>query len=655
MCGIAGSFNVADDRGLIKTLRAGIAQRGPDDGGSWQDSTHPITLIHTRLSIIDLSPMGKQPMTSAGGRYVITFNGEIYNHRDIRETLDRECRPTWRGHSDTEVLVAAIEHYGFHEALKQCNGMFALAVWDKQEKKLYLARDRMGEKPLYVGCIPGGGILFASEINSIAAAAPFNRQLNPDGLAWLLHLGYIPAPHSIFKNIIKLPQGHILEIDEHLTRQNVHPETLVRACRPYWNLAACAQAGIARQPTAAIDDCKAVLHDKLLAATKLRMEADVPLGAFLSGGFDSSLVVGMMQRLSARPIQTFCIGFREQAFDESPHAEAVARHIGTNHTTLFVTAKDALDIVETLPRIYQEPFADASQIPSYLLCKLARAHVTVALTGDGGDELFFGYDRYFKARQLWKMLGAVPFPLRKTIARILLCLPENTWDSAFRILGQSTSMPGFKLHRFASRLMGAGVHDFHRMLRSHWLNTANLVTGSTLRRGASPVPSSATLAGQCKDQQMMLDDQLDYLPDDVLVKVDRASMAVALETRIPLLDPDVVEFSWQIPFHLKADQAKGKLILREIIQDYVPLTLLERPKQGFGVPINHWLRNELRDWAEWLLGDNELKSSGLLNPVPIRQAWEQHLKGNDWSQPLWNVLMFQAWHAEQQKAYRPAQ
>ncbi|MDX1695087.1 MAG: asparagine synthase (glutamine-hydrolyzing) [Ketobacteraceae bacterium] len=645
MCGIAGAFKTTPHHQLLECLKSGIARRGPDDNGVWVDEQDRIALVHTRLSIIDLSPMGKQPMLSASERYVVSFNGEIYNHHAIRNRISQEHGQRWRGHSDTEVLVAAIEHWGFAEAIRQCNGMFAIAAWDRQEKKLYLTRDPMGEKPLYLGQLPDGGILFASELNAIAKADGFNQTLNPDGLAWLLRLGYIPAPCSIYRNIFKIPQGCYLVLDSKNDSPLTGENQLLAACKRYWDVADTARTSADSRRAANPTTTKARLHQKLLDATRIRMEADVPLGAFLSGGFDSSLVVGMMQKLSDKPIKTFCIGFREQAFDESPHAEAVARHIGTDHTTLFVTANDALNIVEQLPQIYQEPFADASQIPSYLLCKLAREHVTVALTGDGGDELFFGYDRYFKARKLWKLLGAVPRPLRTLLANMLMAVPEHSWDSLFRWLKQNTSMPGFKLHRFASRIMGAGVHDFHRMLRSHWLNTGELVRGSQLEMGPTPMAKAATVMDNNRNLAMILDDQLDYLPDDVLVKVDRASMAVALETRIPLLDPDVVSFSWQIPLAMKTDGTKGKLILREIIKDYVPLELLERPKQGFGVPIHTWLNNELREWAEWLLSEAQLQKSGLLNPRPIRQAWEQQLKGSDWSQPLWNVLMFQAWLA----------
>ncbi|HEY0336221.1 MAG TPA: asparagine synthase (glutamine-hydrolyzing) [Burkholderiales bacterium] len=645
MCGFCGFIQI--DRVVEPTAMAAVVERmadtlrhrGPDDSGSWVDANTGVALGHRRLSIIDLSPEGHQPMTSRSGRYVIVFNGEIYNFRELRLELDA-LGAGWRGHSDTEVMLAAFEAWGIDGALRRFNGMFAFALWDRTDRALYLARDRLGEKPLYYGWI-GKTFVFGSELKALKAHPMWRSDIDRNALAAYLRHNYVPAPHSIYTGIAKLPPAHFLKMSVSDTRASVP--------QPYWSLRAAAEDGVAH-PLDIDDDTAVAELDRLLRdAVARRMVADVPVGVFLSGGIDSSTVVALMQAQSTRPVRSFSIGFAEEAYNEARHAKAVAHHLGTDHTELYVTPHEAMSVIPQLPAIYDEPFADSSQIPTFLVSQLARTHVTVTLSGDGGDELFCGYVRYFWGRRIWNRIGRLPYRLRALAADALHTLSPASWNTLFagvnRVMASTAvgELTGDRMHKLAS-VLGVRTPDaLYHGLVSHWPQPESIVYGS------HEAPTALTDQSQWArladfTQRMMYLDAVTYLPDDILVKVDRATMAVSLEARVPLLDHRVVEFAWRVPLSRKSRNEQGKWLLRQVLYRYVPQALIDRPKMGFGVPIDSWLRGPLRAWAEELLDEHRLRQQGYLDPAPIRTKWAEHLSGSrNWQYWLWDILMFQAW------------
>ncbi|HAA30512.1 MAG TPA: asparagine synthase (glutamine-hydrolyzing) [Cyanobacteria bacterium UBA8553] len=646
MCGITGfwdtSGQISTDKmqWIVRQMSDTLLHRGPDDGGTWVDVEAGIALGHRRLSILDLSPEGHQPMQSASGRYVIVFNGEIYNFLELRQELE-SLGHHFRGHSDTEVMLASFSQWGLNQALGRFNGMFAFALWDRQERVLHLGRDRLGEKPLYYGCI-NQTFFFGSELKALKAHPKFQAEINRDALALFVRHNCIPAPYSIYQGIYKLPPGTVLtwKGDGNLTPV------------PYWSAKEVAERGVAKSFVGSESEAVARLEALLQEAVALRMVADVPLGAFLSGGIDSSTVVALMQSQSSQPVKTFSIGFYEEAYNEAKDAKAVAEHLGTDHTELYVTPEEAIAVIPKLPTLYDEPFSDSSQIPTFLVSQLAKQHVTVSLSGDGGDELFGGYNRYFWGRSIWGKIGWMPQHLRQVAASALTSLSPQTWNQLFTGFGAvlppvlRQRNPGDKLHKLAEILAVDSPDTMYKGLVSHCKEPEYLVFGS--------LEPSTTLTDRKKwarlpdfTQRMMFLDTVTYLPDDILTKVDRASMGVSLEARVPLLDHRLVEFAWQLPLDMKIRNEQGKWLLRQVLYKYVPQKLIERPKMGFGIPIDDWLRGPLRDWAEALLDEKRLREEGFFDPQPIREQWTEHLSGErNWQYYLWDVLMFQAWLSE---------
>lgn len=645
MCGIAGLIDTAgrtaDLENAARRMADAIFRRGPDDHGVWVDAESGVALSHRRLSIIDLSPAGHQPMVSESGRLVITFNGEIYNFAELRDMLERTgCAPEWRGRSDTEVLLAAIAAWGVRPTLERAVGMFAFGLWDRRERALVLARDRLGEKPLYYGR-SGRTFLFGSELSALAALPGWRGEIDRGALSLLLRLNYIPAPHTIYKGIAKLPPGTFLTLAA--GQRGGHVET-------YWGAAQIADRGSRNPfrgtPEEAVERTDALLRQSLEG----QMIADVPLGAFLSGGVDSSTIVALMRALSPRPVRTFSIGFNEAGYDEAPQARAVARHLGTDHTELYVTMDDAMAVVPQLPSLYSEPFADVSQIPTAIVSRLARRDVTVALTGDGGDELFSGYTRYHLADRLRPWLSRLPASLRQASSGFARHVSPQAWDRL--VGGPARLLPerlrpkriGDKIHKAANVVRHGTAPEIYQALVSLWQHPESAVIGSSeptipLTDVHSAVPFAEPM------RHMMYLDLVGYLPDDILVKVDRASMAVGLEARVPLLDHRLVEFTWSLPLDLLRRDGQSKWLLRQVLDRYVPRSLIERPKMGFGVPLDSWLRGGLRDWAENLLDPRRLAEEGLFHPELIRAAWQAHLDGHrNLQYQLWSVLMFQAWN-----------
>ena len=624
MCGITGFIDlhrrVGDPIAVICSMNDALMYRGPDGDGVWADSFFPMYMGHQRLSILDLSSEGKQPMVSRSKRYVITYNGEVYNFKSIRDDLER-CGNVFRGHSDTEIILQAIETWGLDSAISRFIGMFAFSLWDSQEHKLYLVRDRLGIKPLYYGEI-NGSFVFASELKSIQEFPGFIKTINRDSIALLLRYGYIPAPHSIYQGFKKLLPGHILSVRISNENQLIYEDTT------YWSAKTVAEQGVENiivdNKTVVIDQLETLLRDSV----NLRMLADVPIGAFLSGGIDSSTTTALMQAQSNSPIKTFSIGFHEDFYDEAKYANKIAQHLGTDHTELYISSDQAIDVIPKLPSLYDEPFADPSQIPTYLVSELTRKHVTVSLSGDGGDELFYGYSRYLFAQRIWNKIRWLPTTLRLALGSML----------SAPYLSKYT-----KIQLLSDVLSNKTQDDFYNRVVSAWKEPTKIVIGAN-----EPLTQ---LTGSQRDvqlnsfsQRMMFFDLISYLPDDILVKLDRASMGVSLEARVPLLDHRIVEFAWRLPQSLKYHNGQTKWILREVLYRYVPKDLVERPKKGFGVPINSWLRGPMRDWAEELLNAERLKNEGYFNPGPIRVKWQEHLSGKrNWSFYLWRILMFQAW------------
>ncbi len=647
MCGIVGFLgkNIRhsfDD--ILHNMLGLLVHRGPDADGVWIDHGSGIALGHRRLSILDLSQTGRQPMQSSSGRYVIVFNGEIYNHQEIRndvESFSGETRIAWSGHSDTEVLLAAVETWGIEEALERFVGMFAFALWDCRERMLYLVRDRLGEKPLYYGWI-GDTLVFASELKAMRAYPGWRSEIDTDALTLFLRHNYIPAPYSIWRQIKKPLPGNIVKISNYQ----------LHSIQPYWSAREIAEAGkqdpFMGTEKEAIDHLQSLLEDSIA----LQMVADVPVGALLSGGVDSSLVAASMQATSATPVKTFTVGFGEKEFNEAVFARAVAKHLGTEHTELYVTPKDALAVIPMLPTIYDEPFADVSQIPTFLICQLSKRCVTVSLSGDGGDELFGGYTRYILTKKIWHVLDKITRLGRKSVSVGMMSIPVEMYNLLFRWLdpyflkyGEKSS-PGDKLHKFAESISVDSMGALYLNLLSHWKNPTDIVKDSREREPIfRPFEKMAALPDDF--ERMMYIDMVSYLPDDILVKVDRAAMAVSLETRVPLLDHRIVEFAWRLPLSLKIRNGEGKWILKQLLYRHVPKNIVERPKKGFFVPIGDWLRGPLREWAESLLSKERLREEGFFRCEPILKKWEEHLSGKrNWQFHLWDILMFQAWWSE---------
>ncbi|MEQ9560247.1 MAG: asparagine synthase (glutamine-hydrolyzing) [Rhodospirillales bacterium] len=637
MCGIAGVFSPRarlDLRDAALRMAETLTHRGPDASGIWADADAGIALGHTRLSIVDLSPAGSQPMTSSCGRFVISYNGEVYNAQDIRKELGDAGHISFRGHSDTEVILEAFARWGVPKTLKRMVGMFAFALWDKADRSLTLARDRLGIKPLYWGHA-GEALLFGSELKALAAFSGFTKQVDRNALAAYLRLNYVPAPLSIFEGVHKLEPGCLLR----LTAGGA--PTIER----YWDMREVARSG--QQSTRSMDDADAVDEaDRLIRdAVRLRMVADVPLGAFLSGGIDSSTVVALMQAQSTRSVKTFSIGFSEASFNEAQHASAVARHLGTDHTEFYVSPEDAQQVIPLLPDMFDEPFGDSSEIPTHLISRLTRAQVTVALTGDGGDEVFCGYTRYVWGDFLNRYTSPIPQCLRTGAARMLRGLREEQWDALLSPLPNRwlPSHPGEKVWKMADVLSQPDGMALYRRLVTAWEDPGSLVPGS---REPRTVIWDASVADDAPAfmERMQLLDTLTYLPEDILTKVDRASMAVSLEARVPLLDHRLVEFAWSLPRAMRVRGKQGKWLLRQVLNRYVPTALTDRAKMGFGIPVGQWLRGPLRDWAEDLLQEDRLAEGDLLRPEAIREAWSMHLSGRrNLTTELWTVLMFQSW------------
>lgn len=642
MCGIAGFIDFSprhpDEhlRSLALDMARTMRHRGPDDEGAWSDAKAGVALAMRRLAIVELSPAGHQPMCSNSGRYVLVSNGEIYNCDELRNELRAQDRTlVFRGQSDTEVMLAAFDRWGVREALGRFNGMFAFALWDTQRRVLHLARDRFGEKPLYYARTPSG-VIFGSELKALRAHPDFDGELDRVAMGLYFQRNCIPAPHSIYRRTAKLPPGTLLSLSER-TLRDASPEQ-------YWSAADTALAAMARPFAGSEADAAATLDLLLRDAVRQRMRSDIPLGAFLSGGIDSSTIVALMQAHSTRPVKTFTIGVRDRDYDEALQAARVAKHLGTDHTQLYVTPNEAMSVIPKLATIYDEPFADSSQIPTYLVAQLAKQQITVCLSGDGGDELFGGYNRH-----VWgHTLARIPYPLRALTGRALAMIPASICDGMFRgirpLLPESLRlrMPGCKLRKLAEVLRCANAD---RKLCSHWSESVPV-------EPQEPEPLSPQIELPPAERMMLLD-TITYLPDDILVKLDRAAMAVSVESRAPFLDPRVFEFAWSLPLPMRIRRGTGKWILRQVLYRRVPRELLDRPKAGFGIPLDRWLAGPLRDWCEALLDESRLRADGLFNPAFIRQTWNAYLAGeNQWTWRLWDVLMFQSW-LDAQRAMRP--
>jgi asparagine synthase (glutamine-hydrolysing) len=653
MCGIAGIY-AASQPGLASPeaaarMCAALIHRGPDSQGIWADSDAGLVFGQRRLAVIDTSEAGLQPMESASGRFVINYNGEIFNYLDVRAELEAGGQaPNWRGHSDTETMLEAIDRWGLPETLRRIEGQFAIALWDRQARRLYLARDRFGEKPLYYGWA-GKALAFGSELKALRILPGYGGEVDREALASFVRYGFVPHPRSIWRGISKLQPG---------TWTSFGPDDAPGSAPKivsYWDAGEAATRAMANPWTSGEAEAVEALDALLARTVKSRMIADVPLGAMLSGGVDSSTVVAMMQAhgQAAGPVKTFTIGFEEAGYNEAEQAKAVAAHLGTDHTELYLTAADALAVVPRLPVLYDEPFADASQIPTHLVSGLARRHVTVALSGDAGDEIFGGYNRYFHGADIWKKAGGAPRPIRAAAAAALQAVSPDGWNRAAGALSAvlpaelSGGRAGEKIHKLAGVLSAADQDAYHQGLLSLWDDPAQVLTAAAqgLRLpGDHPVPPAIT---SFAERAMYLDTRY-YLPDDILAKVDRAAMGVSLEARAPFLDREVFAFAWSLPMAMKISGGRGKQILRKVLDRYVPRPLIDRPKQGFALPIGHWLRGELKDWGAALLAPDRLKAQGLFDPVAVRRCWDEHQMGKrNWDTRLWVLLMAQAWLDEQ--------
>ena len=646
MCGIAGflspgGFVAGREQHDLARMAAAIDYRGPDDQGFWSDAAAGVAFCHRRLSIIDLSPLGHQPMASPGGRFIITFNGEIYNYNALREEL-RARGHSFRSSSDTEVLLAAMEEWGVEGAVSRARGMFAFGVWDRDARALYLARDRFGEKPLYYTQLPGV-LLFGSELKALRAHHAWNATIDRDGLAQFLRYGYFPAPRTVFRGVRKVMPGSIVTVKMEGTRLSLSE-------RAYWQPSAINEVPIAAEERTGHVDA---VHAALREAIRLQMVADVPVGAFLSGGVDSSLTVALMQEASRTPVRSFSIGFTEERYNEAPFAREVADRLGTQHTEMVVTPADALAVIPRLPSIYDEPLADSSQVPTYLVCALARRDVTVALSGDAGDELFGGYRRYSEVTSQWERLQRWPAGLRHAAARIINSTSRGALEYALMPAALMRGRPDLadRIQQHARAWQSRSFGEFSRSVTSIWPRPDDCVLG-TSERETDALEWPALSEGLA---HMMYTDTRSYLPDDILVKVDRAAMSVSLETRVPFLDPEVAAAAWRIDSATHQADGRGKWVLREILSRYLPREQFERPKKGFSVPVGQWLRGELRGWAEELIQPSRLRQEGFLNAALVSRRWQQHQSGKaEWGLQLWGVLMFQAWlaHLNDPRAFR---
>mgnify|MGYP001169517130 CR=1 FL=1 len=645
MCGIAGFWRDNSDQNTdwlektASTMANTLVHRGPDDSGTWVDREVGIAFGHRRLSIIDVSKAGHQPMVSADGRFVITFNGEVYNFQKLRKKLEK-LGHRFRGHSDTEVMLASFIEWEVEGSLKRFNGMFAFALWDRRDRLLYLARDRIGEKPLYYG-VQNGTFFFASELKAIWAHTEFRPIIDRDALASFLRFSYVPSPNSIYKGIKKLLPGHFLCLNSPLNESN---------SQPYWSLKEVMleskKAPFSGSDKEAVDE----LERCLKKTVKSRMVSDVPLGAFLSGGIDSSTIVALMQSQSERPINTFSIGFHEQDFNEAVHAKKVAKHLGTNHTELYINPKEAMEVIPKLPEMYDEPFADSSQIPTHLISILTRQHVTVALTGDGGDELFAGYNRYLIAERLWKVAGRIPEALKNRTADFMAGIsPESVERFYGKIEGilprkMKVSLPTEKFYKLARVLRATSSSQavYKRIVSIIHAPEELLTSGNEL----VTVLDDEALWQKIDNTvlTMLYLDLMTYHPDDILQKVDRAAMAVSLETRVPYLDHDLVEFIMSLPLEMKIRNGSSKWILRQVLYRHLPQKLMERPKMGFAIPVGEWIKGSMREWAEELIAQNRIEQENYFNTQAVGEMWQQHLSGRfNRTHELWNILMFQSW------------
>ncbi len=650
MCGFAGLLDPGGARGgdelaaLARSMADTLGHRGPDDAGAWADPEAGIALGSRRLAVIDLSAEGHQPMVSRSGRFVVAYNSEIYNFGALRTRLE-SAGAQFRGRSDTEVLLEAIDSWGLRETLQELNGMFAFALWDRADRRLHLVRDRLGEKPLYYGWV-GPALVFGSELKALRRFPAFGAAIDRRTLARYLGLSCVPAPYTIYEGIRQLLPGSMVTISKDAQGRRLG----VAETETYWSAFEVAAAGASRpdtdRPFEVVDRLEELLGD----AVAMRLQADVPVGAFLSGGIDSSTIVALMRARSRGTVRSFTIAFEDLAYDESAHAAAVARHLGTDHTEFRLTANDAREVIPKLPALYDDPFADASQIPTYLVSRLAREHVTVSLSGDGGDELFGGYNRHAWGGPIWRAASRLPVPVRRAMAGVLTSVSPSRWDAFFDRWGAllppraRLRIPGLKMQKLAAVLPARSPEELYQILASTWLHPGRLVRG--LGDLEDPSATDRAVPAELEDlaSRMMYLDLVTYLPDDILVKLDRATMGVSLESRVPMLDHRVVEFAWQIPVGLKIRNRTGKWILREVLRRYVPDELVDRPKAGFGLPVGAWLRGSLRPWAEGLLAPDRIDAEGYLDARLVSDCWSQHLSGRrDLEAQLWAVLMFQAW------------
>lgn len=658
MCGISGILAPSHSADFLEarvvSMISTLSHRGPDGQGVWIDPMGSLALAHRRLSIIDLSQAGHQPMVSRSGRYVMAFNGEIYNHMDLRHSLETiPIRHAWRGLSDSESLLEAVETWGLEDTLRRCVGMFSIAIWDTHQKVLSLARDRFGEKPLYWGFTGQQSqrcLLFASELSSLNSFPGFNNSIDRASLIQYFRFGCISAPRSIYTDVQQLEPGHLVQIPLYGTSFEILPTS-----RPWWSFNSSACSSLSN-PLTHPDEALHNLRDLLLNVVQLQSRSDVPLGSFLSGGIDSSLITALMQQVSSTPVRTFTVGFENSDFNEAPFARSVSNYLGTDHTEILLTSRDALQLIPSLPKLYSEPFADSSQLPTHLVCREARrSGLRVVLSGDGGDELFGGYNRYFWGPRIWKNIAWLPIPLRQALAHSITFLPPSLLDLLGHLL--TINQFGHKSHKLAERLLSVrGGDDLYRSLVSIWNDPSNLLESyyksPQFLEPISPIdlPLPSPLSSN-KQLSMLAYDTLNYLPNDILTKVDRASMAASLEVRSPFLDHRVAELAWRLPNELRLgrdnEQFPGKTILRQLLYQYVPRHLVERPKSGFGVPIGHWLRGPLKPWADSLLDPSLIYSQGFLRPEPVQLLWKQHLSGRfDHTSRLWTILMWQSWLLE---------
>lgn len=654
MCGISGfvssnSIGIEERAAIQDRMNATLVHRGPDDGRVWTDPDFPLTFGHRRLIVLDPTPAGSQPMHSASSRYVLVTNGEIYNHMELREKLlDQGLAPDWKGTGDTETMLACLAAWDLETALAAFHGMFAFALWDRRKKTLTLARDRMGEKSLYYGW-QGNTFVFGSELKALKAHPECTATIDRRALSLFMRHSNVPAPYSIYEGINKLKPGHFAVHD---FSSNVRNADLPQ--RAFWKLDEAIAGGQSAAYTGSDEEAIRDLDTKLRAAISRQMLSDVPLGAFLSGGIDSSLVVSLMQAQSSVPIKTFTIGSSRSDINEAKFAKEIAHHLGTDHTELYVSDHHALEVVPNLSELYCEPFADSSQIPTYLVSRLAREQVTVALSGDGGDELFAGYNRYLTARTVWQRIQALPPGFQKLFSSVLLSMSPGTWDRGFNVL--KTFLPrhmqlssfGDKTAKLAQVLRSETDHEFYLDLVSHWKDPSSVVIDGNEPKTRLSEPDQWPQTETFEHWMMAMDTQT-YMPDDIFVKVDRASMANSLEVRAPMVSPGIVDFAWSLPGNMRIRDRQGKWLLRQVLYQYVPKQMIERPKMGFGIPLNEWLRGPLRDWAEALIDKTRLTNEGYFRSDPIRTKWDEHMSGaRNWQYDLWDVLMFQSWLEGQQ-------